>query len=71
MNDGTTAEPGTEPRVDCSVCGHALTLEEQSACHPACPMASGCAMVRCPACGAEFPRPGPVTRWLERLLRPR
>jgi NAD-dependent SIR2 family protein deacetylase len=71
---GTTAKNGKpagerQPKTKCSMCGHEFTTDELLACHAACPMSSGCAMVKCPHCGAEFPRPGPVTRWLERLLR--
>jgi len=69
MNDAPNGRSEAAPRTTCSLCGHELTLEELMACHSSCPMAAGCALVRCPDCGAEFPRPGPVTRWLERLLR--
>lgn len=41
------------------------------ACHVACPMSSGCAMVRCPRCGYEFVEDGRVARWLRRLFGPR
>jgi hypothetical protein len=64
----TTAEE-RPAGLPCPLCGYELTAEEVTACHPTCPMAAGCSMTRCPRCGSEFPRPGPVTRWLERLLR--
>ena len=58
-----------EPRASCPLCGYEMTMQEFETCRAACPMSAKCAMVKCPRCGAEFPRPGPVTRWLERLLR--
>ncbi|MDI7269599.1 MAG: hypothetical protein QME96_16550, partial [Myxococcota bacterium] len=40
-----------------------------NSCRCGCPAAGECRAVRCPGCGTEFPLPGPVTKWLARLLR--
>ena len=57
-----------EAAVHCPVCGHRFSGTEADACHAGCPMAASCSTYRCPSCGTEFPRPGPVTQWLGRLL---
>jgi len=49
----------------CPLCGIDF---EGAQCHSSCPIAHGCAMVRCPSCGYEFVEEGFVTR-LVRWLR--
>ena len=41
---------------------------EGAACHSACPMSKGCAMVRCPRCGYEFVEEGTLAKMVRRLL---
>jgi Fe2+ transport system protein FeoA len=52
-----------ERAYDCPLCG---TDFSGAACHSACPMSSGCSMVRCPHCGYEFVESG---RFVDMLLR--
>jgi Fe2+ transport system protein FeoA len=51
---------------ECPLCG---TDFEGASCHSACPMSSGCSMVRCPHCGYEFVESGRFTGMLRRWLR--
>lgn len=51
---------------ECPLCSMDFTGEE---CHSACPMARGCAMVRCPRCGYEFVESGRFIDMLRRWIR--
>lgn len=51
---------------ECPLCSLDFTGEE---CHSACPMARGCAMVRCPRCGYEFVESGRFVDMLQRWIR--
>ncbi len=37
-------------------------------CHGSCPMAAGCAMIRCPRCAYEFVEDGFLARMVRRWL---
>ena len=59
----------------CALCGCSFDPECQG-CRPACPLASGCAMVCCPRCGYGFPQEerglaGMIRKALVRLGRTR
>jgi rubredoxin len=58
-----------ERMIDCSMCGHAFTREEGSACSAGCPMARGCGMVTCPSCGFEFPPESKLLTLVTNLIR--
>ena len=51
---------------ECPLCG---TDFDGAKCHSACPLARGCAMVRCPHCGYEFVQSGRFTDMLRRWIR--
>ena len=51
---------------ECPLCS---TDFESATCHSTCPMASGCAMVRCPRCGYEFVESGRFVDMLRRWIR--
>jgi hypothetical protein len=51
----------------CPLCGAAFDAEGQG-CRPSCPMAKGCAVVCCPACGYSFPQERGLAGGLRRLL---
>lgn len=48
----TRVPAGTE--FTCALCGARFTHGGETC--GACPLASGCDLVRCPACGYQFPR---------------
>lgn len=51
--------------IECPLC----SLEfEEATCHASCPLARGCAMVRCPRCNYEFVKEGFVSRMLSVIL---
>ena len=54
----------SNPKVTCRLCGTAFLATAQ--CHASCPLARGCAMIRCPSCGYETPDASRSTlaRWL-------
>jgi hypothetical protein len=52
----------------CPLCGARWDEGAGRVCRSACPLASGCRLLRCPHCGYEVPAPGPVTRGLARWL---
>ncbi len=61
-------EPGTER---CPLCGAEFDGASQG-CRPSCPLAKGCNVVCCPACGYSFPQEraglaGRLRRMLDRL----
>ena len=56
----------SERTHECPLCSMDFTGEE---CHSACPMARGCAMVRCPRCGYEFVESGRFVDMLRRWIR--
>jgi len=51
---------------DCPLCS---TEFEGAACRSGCPIARGCAMVRCPRCGYEFVESGRIVDLLRRWIR--
>ena len=51
---------------ECPLCGLDFTGEE---CHSSCPMARGCAMIRCPRCNYEFVESGRFLDMLRRWIR--
>jgi len=51
--------------VTCPLC--AAPFAPRS-CPPACPMARGCPMVRCPRCGYEFVTESKIVAYLRSLL---
>jgi hypothetical protein len=55
--------------IDCGMCGHAFTQQEGAACRSGCPVAGGCGMVTCPACGYEFPPQSKLFTLLTNLVR--
>ena len=57
-----------ETTVRCALCGHVFD-PAALACHPACPMHAGCAVICCPQCGYQMvneARSGTVA-WLRRM----
>lgn len=55
---------------DTHVCPLCATDFHGALCHPTCPMARGCAMVKCPSCGYEFPQESKFINMLTKLFRP-
>lgn len=56
------------PREErCPLCGFAFDAGGQG-CRPSCPMAKGCAVVCCPACGYSFPQETGLAGGLRRLI---
>lgn len=51
---------------ECPLCGIDFTGAE---CHSSCPMARGCAMIRCPRCDYEFVESGRFLDMLRRWIR--
>ncbi len=51
----------------CPLCGVTFDAEGQG-CRPSCPMASGCRVVCCPACGYSVPQESGVAGGLRKLL---
>jgi Fe2+ transport system protein FeoA len=51
---------------ECPLCGLDFTGAE---CHSSCPMARGCAMIRCPRCNYEFVESGRFLDMLRRWVR--
>lgn len=50
---------------ECPLCN----LEfEGEACHSACGLSKGCAMVRCPRCNYEFVQDGSLASFFRRLI---
>jgi hypothetical protein len=52
----------------CPLCGIDFS---GAACHSSCPLARGCAMVRCPRCGYEFVGRGRLAQLLSTLFQRR
>jgi hypothetical protein len=57
--------------IDCGMCGHSFTKQEGAACRSGCPVAGGCGMVTCPACGYEFPPESKLLTLVTNLVRRR
>ena len=55
--------------IDCGMCGHAFTREEAAKCKAGCPMAEGCGLVTCPACGYEFPPESKLVNFVVSLFK--
>ncbi len=57
----------------CPLCSAAFSTDTHCDTdnHSGCPMASHCALIRCPRCGYEFPdsNRSVVARWLSRWLK--
>jgi len=60
---------GAPPMIECGMCGHPFTREEGAACRSGCPVAGGCGMVTCPACGYEFPPESKLLTLITKLVR--
>jgi hypothetical protein len=45
----------------CGLCDGRFTHGDR--CCDDCPLAAGCQLVRCPACGYQFPRETALDRW--------
>jgi len=56
----------SEATHECPLCGLDFTGAE---CHSSCPMARGCAMIRCPRCNYEFVESGRFLDMLRRWIR--
>jgi hypothetical protein len=52
---------------DCPLCGGRFSHGLQVC--GACPLNAGCALVRCPNCGYQFPRTSSLVEWGRRLAR--
>ena len=63
--------PAVVPRMErCPLCGSTFDAEGQG-CRPSCPMAKGCKVVCCPACGYSFPQETGLAGRLKALLERR
>jgi hypothetical protein len=51
----------------CPLCGTAFDAEGRG-CRPSCPMAKGCRVLCCPACGYSFPQETGLAGKLRRLI---
>jgi hypothetical protein len=51
----------------CPLCGAAFDAEGQG-CRPSCPMARGCKIVCCPACGYSYPQESGLAASLRTLI---
>jgi hypothetical protein len=58
-------EPGEATVFACGLCGCRFAHGVR-ACG-ACPMSTGCELVKCPNCGFQFPRSSRVVAWARRL----
>lgn len=58
-------------RITCGFCGQPFDPDEQDTCS-ACPLHTGCGLVRCPACGFETvdPRRSTLAKWARRWFFP-
>lgn len=54
--------------IICGMCGHPFAYEEGVACST-CPFAAGCALVKCPRCGFEFPPESKLVSLAARIVR--
>lgn len=61
------AHPGDATTFACGLCGHRFT--HSGLVCGTCPMQTGCALVRCPNCGFQFPRSSETVNLLRRLFR--
>lgn len=57
--------PMNDAAHECPLCNFHFVGAD---CHGSCPMAAGCAMIRCPRCAYEFVEDGVVARFIRRLL---
>ena len=48
----------------CALCGYLLRPAECGVVCERCPIARGCRLIRCPACGYQWPEESPLIRWL-------
>jgi len=55
----------------CALCGYLLRSAERAVACKRCPIARGCRLIRCPACGYEWPEESPLIRWLTQHLQTR
>jgi hypothetical protein len=56
---------GSGTLFSCSLCGHAFTHGGRVC--GACPVSSGCDLVKCPNCGFQFPRSSKIAAGISRL----
>lgn len=60
--------PAVVARMErCPLCGNRFDAEGQG-CRPSCPLATGCKVICCPACGYSFPQETGLAGRLRRLL---
>ena len=62
--------PGSATRFTCGLCGEVFTHGGQVC--GACPISNGCDLVKCPACGYQFPRTSRIAEglaWIWSRLR--
>ena len=53
--------------MKCAFCGHVFDVTDADTACKACPLNSGCHLIRCPRCGYEMPPEAQLTRWLRDL----
>jgi hypothetical protein len=61
------AHPAESSVFTCGLCGNRFT--HGGLVCGTCPMQTGCALVRCPNCGFQFPRSSRIVDALGRLFR--
>jgi hypothetical protein len=61
------AHPAEGTVFTCGLCG--LRFSHSGLVCGTCPMQTGCALVRCPNCGFQFPRSSGLVDVLRRLFR--
>ncbi len=61
------AHPAEASIFTCALCGNRFT--HAGLVCGTCPMQTGCALVRCPNCGFQFPRSSRIVDFVRRLFR--
>jgi hypothetical protein len=61
------AHPAEATVFTCGLCGNRFT--HGGLVCGTCPMQTGCALVRCPHCGFQFPRSSRIVDFLRRVFR--
>jgi hypothetical protein len=61
------AHPAEATVFACGLCGNRFT--HAGLVCGTCPMQTGCALVRCPHCGFQFPRSSGIVDFLRRVFR--
>jgi hypothetical protein len=62
-----TAHPFGGTSFTCGLCGNRFT--HSGLVCGTCPMQTGCALVRCPHCGFQFPRSSWIADFFRRIFR--